>query len=132
MQQPLRNEELIKDRHDIVQCFIDASTDRADLYEDHMKRIPDILVWLYFRKKNFNKTFKNKSNNFLLLPQDAEQKTAAKASNIARHLSSKFIIILLCVDCILSQQIVVHTVQIALIRTLEYNKSYQFIKLIES
>lgn len=43
-QQPLRNEELIKDRHNIVECLVDASTTRADLYEDHLKRLPDILV----------------------------------------------------------------------------------------
>lgn len=44
LQQPLRNEELIRDRHNIVECLVDASTARADLYEDHMKRMPDILV----------------------------------------------------------------------------------------
>lgn len=44
LQQPLRNEELIKDRHNIVECFVDASTARSELYEEHLKRMPDILV----------------------------------------------------------------------------------------
>ncbi|XP_031627538.1 DNA mismatch repair protein spellchecker 1 [Contarinia nasturtii] len=44
VKQPLQSKELIKDRHDIVECFIDASTARADLYEDYMKRMPDVLM----------------------------------------------------------------------------------------
>lgn len=44
IKQPLRNEELIRDRHDIVQCFFEASTARCELYEEHLKRMPDILV----------------------------------------------------------------------------------------
>lgn len=44
IKQPLRNEELIKDRHNIVQCFVDASTARAELYDEHLKRLPDVLV----------------------------------------------------------------------------------------
>lgn len=44
LKQPLQNEELIKDRHRIVECFVDASSARADLYEDHLKRMPDVLV----------------------------------------------------------------------------------------
>lgn len=44
LQQPLRNEQLIRDRHNIVECLVDASTTRADLYEEHLKRMPDVLV----------------------------------------------------------------------------------------
>lgn len=44
IKQPLRNENLIKDRHNIVQCFVEASTARTELYDEHLKRMPDILV----------------------------------------------------------------------------------------
>lgn len=44
LQQPLRDEELIRDRHNIVECLVEASTARTTLYEDHLKRLPDILV----------------------------------------------------------------------------------------
>lgn len=44
VKQPLRNLEMIKDRHEIVQCFIDASISREELCNDYMKKIPDILV----------------------------------------------------------------------------------------
>lgn len=44
VKQPLRNLEMIKDRHDIVQCFIDATISREELCNDYMKKIPDILV----------------------------------------------------------------------------------------
>lgn len=44
VKQPLRSADLINDRHNIVQCFVDASTARQELYEEHLKRMPDILV----------------------------------------------------------------------------------------
>lgn len=44
VKQPLRNEELIKDRHNIVECFVDADNARSELYEEHLKRLPDVLV----------------------------------------------------------------------------------------
>lgn len=44
IRQPLRNEEIIRERHDIVQNFIDASSTRAELHEEYLKRVPDILV----------------------------------------------------------------------------------------
>lgn len=44
LQQPLRDEELIKDRHNIVECLVEADTARTTLYEDYLKRLPDILV----------------------------------------------------------------------------------------
>lgn len=44
IKQPLRSEDLIKDRHNIVQCFVDASTARSELYDEHLKRLPDVLV----------------------------------------------------------------------------------------
>lgn len=43
VKQPLRNEAVIKDRLDIVECLINGSSTRIDLYEDYLKRIPDIL-----------------------------------------------------------------------------------------
>lgn len=44
VRQPLRNEEIIRDRHDIVENLVDASSARAELYDEYLKRIPDILV----------------------------------------------------------------------------------------
>lgn len=44
VRQPLRNEEIIRERHEIVQNFIDASTARVELSDEYLKRIPDILV----------------------------------------------------------------------------------------
>lgn len=54
IKQPLRNVELIKDRHDIVQSFVEGSTVRTELYEDQIKRIPDILVGdEFYMKSNY-------------------------------------------------------------------------------
>lgn len=44
VKQPLRNIAIINDRHDIVQCFIDASTARTDLHDCYLKRTPDVMV----------------------------------------------------------------------------------------
>lgn len=44
VKQPLRSEAIIKDRHDIVQCFIDASTARVDLHDGYLKKMPDVMV----------------------------------------------------------------------------------------
>lgn len=44
IKQPLRNMDTIKDRHDIVECFVDASSGRQELYDDYLKNIPDVLV----------------------------------------------------------------------------------------
>lgn len=46
VKQPLRNEATIKDRHDIVQCFVDSVTGREDMHNDILRRMPDILVIL--------------------------------------------------------------------------------------
>lgn len=46
VKQPLRDEASIKDRHDIVQCFIDASTARTELHDAYMKKMPDVMVCL--------------------------------------------------------------------------------------
>lgn len=46
IKQPLRNEATIRDRHDIVQCFVDASSARTDLYDNYMKKMPDVMVTL--------------------------------------------------------------------------------------
>lgn len=44
VKQPLRDKAVIKDRHDIVECFIDATTARVDLIDNYLKRMPDIMV----------------------------------------------------------------------------------------
>lgn len=44
VKQPLRNEEVIRDRHDVVQCFVDASCTRDLLYDNYLKKMPDIMV----------------------------------------------------------------------------------------
>ena len=45
LKQPLRSYELIKDRHDIVECLVDSTTTRSALHDDHLKRMPDILAY---------------------------------------------------------------------------------------
>lgn len=42
--QPLRNWDMINDRHNIVECLIDATHVRAQLHDDYLKRFPDIMV----------------------------------------------------------------------------------------
>lgn len=44
LKQPLRSYDIIKDRHDIVECLIDSTTARSELHDMHMKRLPDILI----------------------------------------------------------------------------------------
>lgn len=44
IKQPLRDAAIVKDRHDIVQSFVEGSNVRTELYEEQLKRIPDILV----------------------------------------------------------------------------------------
>lgn len=44
IKQPLRSLELINDRHDIVETLLTNATTRADLYNIHVKSLPDILV----------------------------------------------------------------------------------------
>ncbi|XP_055591799.1 DNA mismatch repair protein spellchecker 1 isoform X2 [Uranotaenia lowii] len=53
IKQPLRDYEVIKDRHDIVECFLNNATCRTELHEVHMKRLPDILILIkkLLRKK---------------------------------------------------------------------------------
>uniref|UniRef100_A0AAG5DF98 DNA mismatch repair proteins mutS family domain-containing protein n=1 Tax=Anopheles atroparvus TaxID=41427 RepID=A0AAG5DF98_ANOAO len=46
IKQPLRDYEMIKDRHDIVECLVDDSSVRAELYNNHLKKLPDILLAL--------------------------------------------------------------------------------------
>ncbi|XP_052894948.1 DNA mismatch repair protein spellchecker 1 isoform X2 [Anopheles moucheti] len=46
IKQPLRDYELIKDRHDIVEHFIDNTTMRMELYDNHLKKLPDIMFVL--------------------------------------------------------------------------------------
>lgn len=49
VRQPLRNEDIIRERHEIVQNFIDASSARVELTNEYLKRIPDILVGVRFK-----------------------------------------------------------------------------------
>lgn len=44
LKQPLRSYDIIKDRHDIVECFVDSATVRSELHDIHMKRLPDIII----------------------------------------------------------------------------------------
>jgi DNA mismatch repair protein MSH2 len=44
LKQPLRNQETIKDRLDIVECLVDGVSARAELHDDYLKRFPDIIV----------------------------------------------------------------------------------------
>ncbi|XP_058120006.1 DNA mismatch repair protein spellchecker 1 [Anopheles ziemanni] len=46
IKQPLRDYEIIKDRHDIVECFVNDSSVRAELYNNHLNKLPDILLAL--------------------------------------------------------------------------------------
>lgn len=44
VKQPLRNEATIKDRHDIVQCLVEASNARSELHDTYLKKMPDVMV----------------------------------------------------------------------------------------
>lgn len=44
VKQPLRSEALIRDRHDVVQCLVDASCTRSELYDNMLRKMPDIMV----------------------------------------------------------------------------------------
>ncbi|XP_035909344.1 DNA mismatch repair protein spellchecker 1 [Anopheles stephensi] len=46
IKQPLRDYELIKDRHEIVEYFVDNTTVRTALYDNHLKKLPDIMFVL--------------------------------------------------------------------------------------
>ncbi|XP_055551024.1 DNA mismatch repair protein spellchecker 1 isoform X2 [Wyeomyia smithii] len=44
LKQPLRNYDIIKDRHDIVECLVDCASVRSEMHDLHLKRLPDILI----------------------------------------------------------------------------------------
>lgn len=44
VKQPLRNEAIIRDRHDIVQCLVEASCTRVELYDNVLRKMPDVMV----------------------------------------------------------------------------------------
>lgn len=44
LKQPLRNIDIIIDRQDIVESFVDCTNVRQELHDVHLKRIPDILI----------------------------------------------------------------------------------------
>uniref|UniRef100_A0A182N8X2 DNA mismatch repair proteins mutS family domain-containing protein n=1 Tax=Anopheles dirus TaxID=7168 RepID=A0A182N8X2_9DIPT len=46
VKQPLRDYEMIKDRQDIVEYFFNDSTVRMELYDNHLKKLPDIMFVL--------------------------------------------------------------------------------------
>lgn len=54
LKQPLRDLATIKDRHDIVECFVANSSIRNDLHDDYLKRMPDLmnLIKKIMRKKS--------------------------------------------------------------------------------
>lgn len=44
VKQPLRNYDVLNDRHNVVQCLLEAPTTLKTIHEDFLKRIPDILM----------------------------------------------------------------------------------------
>ncbi|KAI8121235.1 DNA mismatch repair protein spellchecker 1 [Lucilia cuprina] len=44
VKQPLRSQEILNDRHNIVQCFLESPTTLNSLHEEFLKRIPDVLM----------------------------------------------------------------------------------------
>ncbi|GAB0099393.1 DNA mismatch repair protein spellchecker 1 [Sergentomyia squamirostris] len=44
LKQPLKDIDAIRDRHDIVECFIESTNAREELHNDYLKRIPDIMM----------------------------------------------------------------------------------------
>ncbi|XP_055709286.1 DNA mismatch repair protein spellchecker 1 [Phlebotomus papatasi] len=44
LKQPLKDIEAIKDRHDIVECFVESLNTRKEIHDDYLKRIPDIMM----------------------------------------------------------------------------------------
>ncbi|XP_013099800.2 DNA mismatch repair protein spellchecker 1 [Stomoxys calcitrans] len=44
VKQPLRSQEILNDRHNIVQCLLESPTTLSSLHEDYLKRIPDVLM----------------------------------------------------------------------------------------
>ncbi|XP_050084403.1 DNA mismatch repair protein spellchecker 1 [Anopheles aquasalis] len=46
IRQPLRDHAIINDRHDIVECFVKDSALRTELYDNHLKKLPDIQLIL--------------------------------------------------------------------------------------
>lgn len=42
--QPLRDLAMIRDRHNIVECLVDATNVRSLFHDDYLKRFPDIMV----------------------------------------------------------------------------------------
>lgn len=76
----------------MVECFVDASSSRSELYEEHLKRMPDILVIItisliekifFFSKKS------NLINEMKNIPAfvDALQEITTKACHITGYLS---------------------------------------------
>uniref|UniRef100_A0A182PPT9 DNA mismatch repair proteins mutS family domain-containing protein n=1 Tax=Anopheles epiroticus TaxID=199890 RepID=A0A182PPT9_9DIPT len=46
IKQPLRDYEIIKERHDIVEFLISNPTVQSELYDNHLKKLPDIMFVL--------------------------------------------------------------------------------------
>uniref|UniRef100_A0A1A9VQD0 DNA mismatch repair proteins mutS family domain-containing protein n=1 Tax=Glossina austeni TaxID=7395 RepID=A0A1A9VQD0_GLOAU len=44
LKQPLRSREILNDRHNVVQCFLEAPESLKILYNDFLKCVPDVLV----------------------------------------------------------------------------------------
>lgn len=44
VKQPLRSREILNDRHNIVQCFLESPTTLSSLHDEYLKRIPDVLM----------------------------------------------------------------------------------------
>lgn len=44
VKQPLRNREILNDRHNIVECFLESPSTLNTLHDEYLKRIPDVLM----------------------------------------------------------------------------------------
>lgn len=74
----------------MVECFVDASSSRSELYEEHLKRMPDILViisFLIIEKIFFLPTSQIDGLKIILFYVDALQEITTKACHITRYLS---------------------------------------------
>ncbi|XP_049536744.1 DNA mismatch repair protein spellchecker 1 [Anopheles darlingi] len=61
IRQPLRDHAIIDNRHDIVECFVKDSALRTELYDNHLKKLPDIqliLKRLVRRKSSLHDLFR--------------------------------------------------------------------------
>lgn len=44
LKQPLRNIEMIRERQDVVECFVENQEVRSSFHKDHLRSLPDVLM----------------------------------------------------------------------------------------